>query len=245
MRVRAKQIHIAPLGYEQERIYIPAIENDADTVFLLEHTNDEKNSGSGVSKAQECKGVVRRKLMEEDIDIFIHECDLFNINSVALAISELVYEHADAEVYVNVTTGTKLSAIGAMIACTATEAVPYYVEAEEYIGETITTGVKDTREVPVYPLTLPHKQYVDVLSHIDSEDKVNKGDIVSFAQDFPLLSSYNRDEEKNMYNPVTEEIVDPLLEQGYLKEVPMGGEKLYELTEDAEEALEILSYMIE
>ena len=34
-----KRIHIAPVGFEVDRIVIPAIENKADKVYLLVHNN--------------------------------------------------------------------------------------------------------------------------------------------------------------------------------------------------------------
>ena len=34
-----KRIHIAPVGFEVDRIVIPAIDNKADKVYLLVHDN--------------------------------------------------------------------------------------------------------------------------------------------------------------------------------------------------------------
>ena len=42
MKLGKKRIHIAPVGFEIDRVVIPAVDNKADKVFLLVH-NNKKN----------------------------------------------------------------------------------------------------------------------------------------------------------------------------------------------------------
>jgi len=104
-------------------------------------------------------------------------------------------------------------------------------------------------ELSTYPLTLPHQQYLEVLAYIEEESKeedtVIKGDIVSYAQDLPLLSEYDRDQERNMYDPVEKEIIEPLVNQEYLKREYRGNETRYYLTEEGKETLQILKYLVD
>ncbi len=244
MSLRREQVHIAPQGYERERVYKPAIDNQADKVILVEHVGDSETDEGEISKAQECRSEVQRELMQHDISFNVEECDFFDVTSVAMVIAELAHANCGGDTFVNVSTGSKLCAIGAMIACTATEAQPYYVPAEGYIGETITTGVKPSQPISTYPLSLPHEQYLKVLRYVDEQGSVIKRDIVEFAQELPLLSEYDRKQERNMYEPVTEEIIEPLVEQRYLSEMQLRGKVEYELTEEGESTLEILSYLV-
>jgi len=247
MPLGRRRIHIAPIGYEKERVYKPPIESGADKVILIEHRSNTKSNE--ITKGEECKAAVHRELADEGIRTKVEECDLFDINSCVLTIAEAVESFSNDDVYVNLATGSKLSAIGGMIACTATHAVPYYVHAEGYEGEAITTGVADMEELSTYPLTLPHQQYLEVLAYIEEESKeedtVIKGDIVSYAQDLPLLSEYDRDQERNMYDPVEKEIIEPLVNQEYLKREYRGNETRYYLTEEGKETLQILKYLVD
>ena len=43
------RIHIAPLGFESDRIVLPAIEKRADKVWILIHNDQKKNKGKIVS----------------------------------------------------------------------------------------------------------------------------------------------------------------------------------------------------
>ena len=50
MKVK-KRIHIAPVGFEVDRIVIPAIEYNADKVYLLVHNNKaEDRAGSYITR---------------------------------------------------------------------------------------------------------------------------------------------------------------------------------------------------
>lgn len=237
---RTQQVHIAPQGYETERIYKPPTENNADKVVLLLH---EEKTDNG----DECQARVEEALSEAEIPYERKECDIFDMYGVLWAIAEAVDEHVGDEVFVNLSTGSKITAIGGMIACMGTGAKPYYVKAEEYSGETISKGVEDTVTLSAYPIGLPDRQYLEVMEYIQQgEDSVAKGDVVEFVQDeeFPLLSKYNRQELKNMYKPVDREILRPLRDRGYIEEQRCGQEKRVWLTEDGEKTLEIFQYLL-
>lgn len=238
---RTQQIHVAPQGYETERIYKPPIENNADKVVLLLHEEKSENG-------DECQTRVEEALAEEEIPFEYKECDIFDMYGALWAIAEIVDEHIDDEIFVNLSTGSKITAISGMIACMGTGAKPYYVKAEEYSGETVSKGVDDTVTLSAYPIGLPDQQYLEVMEYIQqAEDKVAKGDIVEFVQDaeFPLLSKYDRQELKNMYKPVDREILQPLRDRGYIKEQRRGQEKRIWLAEDGEKTLKIFQYLLE
>ena len=43
MKLGKKRIHIAPVGFEIDRVVIPAVDNKADKVFLLVHNNKKED----------------------------------------------------------------------------------------------------------------------------------------------------------------------------------------------------------
>jgi len=245
MDFRTETVHIAPVGFETERVYEPIRSQGADNIVLLR--NRGELNGDGVDKAEECIATIQRELISGGIspdDILVDECDFFDVSSAILAFTEHIEKHSESDVYLNVATGSKLTAIAGVIACTATNATPYYVHAEGYMGDTITTGVKKTTEVTTYPLNLPHQQYLKVLIFVQENEPVIKRDIVEFAKDLPLLSEYTRKDERNWYKPVTDEIITPLVNQDYLVEQNRGNETRYSLSKAGGNALEILSYLV-
>lgn len=237
---RSQQIHIAPQGYETERVFKSPIENNADKVVLLLH---EEQTESG----QDCLETVEAALEDADISYEETYCDFFDMYDILWTIIETVDSHIGDEIFVNLSTGSKITAISGMIACMGTGASPYYVLAEGYSGETISTGVKETVNLPAYPIGLPDQQYLEVMEFLSEKDSVAKKEVVEFVQDadFPLLSKYNRNQLRNMYEPVDREILDPLRERGYIRVQRAGQGKQVWLTDDGEKTLEIFRYMLE
>lgn len=262
MSLGAKQVHIAFQGYERERVYKPAIDNKADSVVLIAHEKDiysdskEKSTNEiapelGFSKGRACRDEVRRKLENENINVEITECDFFDLNSAVLSVGDVItrFQAANSDIYLNIATGSKITAIAGAIAATATEATPYYVPAKSYHGEQIATGIQEPKTLPQYPFDSPHKDFLRVLEFIKQESNekgsVIKKDVVRFSKDLSLLSEYNRSELRHYYEPTDERILDPLQEWGYIKETPLGDEIRYSLTTEGDEILDVLKFMLD
>ena len=51
------RVHIAPVGYEEDRIVIPAVQKKADRVWLLVHSNPSEDRAyrEDYKKIRECK----------------------------------------------------------------------------------------------------------------------------------------------------------------------------------------------
>lgn len=63
--------------------------------------------------------------------------------------------------------------------------------------------------------------------------------------DLSLLSEYERSEVRHYYDPTDEKVLDPLLEWGYVKMIPLGDENRYRLAGEGEDILEVLSFMLD
>ena len=236
----SQRVHVAPQGCETERVHIPIIENDADKAVLLTHTES-------TPKGDECLETVTDKLDGASVSYDCRECDLFDMYATLWAFAEIIDEYARDDVFVNLSTGSKITAISGMIACMGTGAYPYYVKVDEYTGETISKGVKDTVQLSAYPIGVPDRQYLEVMEYIEENGPMAKKEVVEFVQDqeFQLLSEYNRQEFRHMYKPVNEEIFDPLEERGYIDIQRRGQEKQVHLTTDGKETLKVFRYMLE
>ena len=69
---------------------------------------------------------------DADIKVEPESCNIFDMYSVIERISRVVKRNPDAEILVNLATGSKPSAIGGMIACMANDIIPYYVQPKGY-----------------------------------------------------------------------------------------------------------------
>lgn len=237
-----RRIHIAPQGYERERIYQPAIDYDADEVILLVTDGDDQ--------AAECQEIVEEKLKDEQIKCTPEDCDIFDPDESIQIISDLIHQHRGDDVLVNISTGTKITAISGMIACMLNDATPYYVKAEDYGDEAVTTGVEDTLQLPAYPIDPPKKMHVEILDFLETreeeEDPANIRDLNEFVQenDFPIVQNLDRASAEDIYDVTGDKIIEPLAERGLISKLPVGGEKTLTLTDKGRKTLQFSRHIL-
>ena len=68
MKLGKKRIHIAPVGFEVDRVVIPAVDNKADKVFLLVHNNKKEDKASSYAE-QIIKQLKSNKIESEKISV--------------------------------------------------------------------------------------------------------------------------------------------------------------------------------
>lgn len=192
----SKEIHIAPLGYEYDRVIEPPKLLNADKVILLEYFRDEE-TGRGPGYYDE----IVRELEDAGIEAEIREFDLFNLYDTIGTIARIINEYqngGNTEVFVNLASGSTISAIGGMIACMAKDATPYYARAEDYAPDDenlASQGVREIMMLPAYPIEKPAPEPIAVLDYVKRKQDektitsgsgsytpgVKKGEIIDFC----------------------------------------------------------------
>jgi Domain of unknown function (DUF6293)/DUF6293 C-terminal winged helix domain len=169
------RIHIAAVGFEVERVTEPVLEDRADRVYLLTRSGED-------AAAPFVAEVVRRLRRARGVEVRVEETaiwDVFQTLTTLRGIFERerrVDRHAAGVVplRVNVSTGTKISAIAGTLACMLWHGEPYYVQVARswYSGHTPTVQpvndvVARIEPVSVYELRAPAPELVDVLEALD------------------------------------------------------------------------------
>lgn len=186
-------------------------------------------------------------LEEAGIETQTEKCHFFKLYETLNAIARVIDQYSGDEIFVNISTGSKITAIGGAIACMATDAQSYYVKVKGYEGRTISTGVDESVPLNLYPIGLPDNQYLEIMRFLKENDAVIKKDVLTFVQDndFQLLSRYSRKELKNSYGPVNREILDPLEQHGIIKQQRIGQGIQIRLTDVGEKMLDVFDYLLE
>lgn len=238
----ANRVHIMPIGYEEQRAYLAAKQLKADYVVLIGHVADTSDDGEHLEAARE-------GLDDAGIEHEIDECDIFDMYGALGKIAERIDDFADEDVYVNVATGGKITAIAGMIACMVTGATPYYVQAENY-DVTPPEGIAEITQLPRYPIEAPDAQHIEILRYIrdrQAEDNPpTKGDLINHGEDIglPFIGDYDV-EEKSKYRLLDNQVIDPMTEDGYVTVRKSGREKVVEITDDGEKTLQAFRYLID
>jgi hypothetical protein len=238
-----RRIHIAPQGYEDERIYLPALDLDADQVILVHHQDEDDT-------ASRCRDTIKEKLNEEGVDTEVKQCNIFDLtNSFETLLGIIHSRPSNDDIKVNVSAGSKITAIAGMMACMFTEAEPIYVIPEEYGEATVSNGMEDINALPAYPIAEPDYQLIQVLDYIHEkqEDDGPRGvllkEIGEFLLENDLRAVKSSDKEpgegEKIYDIVRGKIITPLTFHGLIGEKRFDGGVHVQTTDKGEEMLDL------
>ena len=245
-----RRVHIAPQGFEDERIYRPAIKRDADIVILISHNESDDT-------AVRCRERIIEALEEQGITVEADvECDLFDLADALETILEVIRgRNPEDFIRVNISAGSKITAIAGMLACMFTDADPYYVVPEGYDdpdeeaeNETVSYGMAESKSLPAYPVTEPDLQLIEVLSFIQDEQPHNgpEGVILKdigqylLENDLPAVQASDKepDEVDDIY-PMINEIVDTLVGRVFVNKHRFDGATHVRTTSEGDEMLSL------
>jgi len=173
------RVHIAPVGFEVDRIVIPAEQMRADRVWLLIHENpSEDKAGPFIEKIQ-------KRLKKSKIEVLKEHHDRLNLFQIIKSVKRIMQKEQGSLLYVNLSSGSKIQAIALMMACMMFKdksVTPYYAEAKSYLGfegQEMSTGVKNTFTVPAYEIQTPKQKHLEDLKLIKT---MNETQIKKFKE---------------------------------------------------------------
>ena len=160
------RVHIAPVGYQHARVTEPLISMRADRVHLVRHTTD---SDAASWYYENIRGELAKRYKHIEIEVI--RLDLWDIHACIEAFRGIM-KKSQNRVYVNVSTGTKITAIAGMLACMMWDARPYYarVSYQTKLAKPPSEHVDDSVFLPVYDIKKPRPEFVKILSTLKSRD---------------------------------------------------------------------------
>lgn len=261
MDVPPERVHVVPFGPETDRITKPAIDWRADRVVLLRYLGERD------AVFEHLQAEVVATLEEEGIEYDVREHDVGGDLFAAVgAVSRAIGDFSDDLVYVNLASGSKVMAIGGMIAAmTAESATPYYVHADDAgsVTPTPATNVTETQSIPRFPMERPEVQEIAVMQFIARSDRVHesaagqpdyegegrpyhdKTTLYEFGEEaaLPFMDGV-KDNSQAKFGRLDSHIVDPLREQGYLTVEQVGTHRRVMLTDQGENTLAAFEHLV-
>ena len=239
------RVHIAPVGFEIDRVVIPAIEMKADKVYLLRHDNyAEDKSGPYLEK-------IAKKLENKNISTEIVNVNRYRLFGIIRVVKEIIIKERDSDIYLNIASGSKIHAVGCMMAAMLkddrTNIHPYYAQAKEYPqykgSEQQTFGVEDIHQLPTYQIRTPNPKLLSALALVKKKGKLTKKEFAEDATNLDLINVGARDEnyEQARFASLDKNIIQPLEnEWGFVEVEKVGRNRWIKLTKEGEHASEFL-----
>lgn len=169
-------MHIAPVGFEVGRVVDPLLADRADRAYLITRAEHD-------AAAPYLDQVERRlRRAERPVDVRVVRTDLWSVFGALGAFREIFEREGRGDrrardvlpIRVNVSTGTKITAIAGTLACMLWKGEPYYVQVARsaFHAATPRSGAAYDRAervdpLPVYELRSPAPDLVDVLEALE------------------------------------------------------------------------------
>jgi hypothetical protein len=152
--------HIAPVGFEVDRIVLPAIKMRAERVILVVNESSQ-------DKAERFYKEVRKSLENARITTEIVKVPFFNLMENIKLYTELIKNNRDQQLSLNISSGSKIQALAGFIAAMSAKSqgifvITYYVEPDKYTEDPpespISRGCKRVDDLPIFPLHTPSRE---------------------------------------------------------------------------------------
>ena len=174
VKLYSKRIQIAPVGFEIDRVVIPAKKEKAEKVYLMVHKNRTED------KATKYAAEIQKKLKAAKIETELVYCDWQNIEEITRVARDLILKEAGNEIAINLASGSKNHAIGLDRACMTfrkrDNIHPFYPEAKKWTAfkypKQQSEGVVKIKQIPIHRIIVPDPELIIALKIIkrDSQD---------------------------------------------------------------------------
>jgi uncharacterized protein DUF6293 len=256
------RVHVAPVGFEIDRIVLPAIKMRADRVWLI--TNNEPHADKGDKFVKS----ILSKLKDARIDCLQAQADRIDLFDILRALRTIVLKEKGNSILVNVSVGSKIQAIASMMACMMFKDIamiikPYYVVPEKYNSSSAkeenqeTEGLKDIIGLPEYKIEIPSEKLIkclDIINTKTNDGKITKRELKDLAIEHNLIHVDYDNKKKNGvkgtkyeysdqagYMALNKNLIEPLLHWRFITENKVGSHHIVSLTDDGKHALTFLN----
>lgn len=237
------RVQIAPLGYERERVTEPIYQFNADKVVLIRQDSNSDH------ETEYQRNLIAELEDNDRIELEIRECDFFDLESSLRALTSAIRDHDDHDVYVNASTGSKITAIAAVVACQNLDATPFYVRPEfrnddgqlEPPEDPLVSEVGEITDIPVFSLEKPSTNQLQILSYLAEKDGATKKELIEFgqSQEFDFIAASETTSEEGLYRLLETHIIDPLQSESFISVKKDGRTKRVYLADRGKEALQV------
>ena len=220
------RIHIVPVGFEVDRIVVPAMKMRAEKVIMIANELSQ-------DKASKFYTRVEKELKDAGISTEMIRKPFFSLKDNIELFSGLINKYKGQQLSINISSGSKIQALAAFISVMAAKSQEirvstYYVEPEKYTEDPpknpISQGCKRVHELPIFPLHTPSKdiQYSVMLltkrSYYKLELAIELAKAEIFSKDLIDLESGRPIDENarmSLQNSVEIKVIQPMIRDRY------------------------------
>jgi hypothetical protein len=249
------RVHIASVGFEVDRIVLPAIRKKADRVWLItDKSSHQEDKGSPYAES------IAKRLKASNIECQQASADRIDLFDILRALRTIIMREKGNYILVNVSVGSKIQAIASMMACMMFKDMatikPYYVVPEKYNTILLeekrnqeTEGMRDVITLPDYKIEIPNERLIECMHLISQhkDNKITKRELKDLALDRNLIYVGKKDiqneeghSDQAAYMALNKNLIEPLMDWKFISVEKVGSRHIVSLTDEGINALRFL-----
>lgn len=231
------RIHVATVDHHIERITEPMINLRADKAYIV--TYGEKDAATEFLK--KTKSILKKHRIPFKV-IFV---DIWNLMACVEKFRDLIIKEKDNQIFFNVSTGTKISAISAMLSCMIWNCQPYYAKSDyseiKISKKIVVEEIKEIVPMPIYKMITPKSEYLQILKILQqNKGKIKKRYLIEELKTIQIIKSTG---SQNLSKPAEhgqlKTILDPMIKLEYVIVETVGRNSLVSITHQGKNTLTI------
>lgn len=241
------RVHIAPVGFEVDRVVLPLTDLKADKVWLIVEPDVESG------KASYHYNEIKRQLSSLGIVSDEMRCDIHDLFILLNTYREIIAREKGNQIFINVSTGTKIEAIAGTMASMifrdgTTEITPYYAQPKDYeitpeIGQQFTSGYAGVIQLPNYRIERPKPRLIKTLRIIQDGQPIRKKALIDCCVKEKLIEvdPNSKHPESAKHSQLSKNLIEPLLQWNLISVSERGKRSRISITQDGENILKFLA----
>jgi hypothetical protein len=203
------RVHIAAVGFQVKRITEPLIRERADKIYLITHSHDDK-------AAPYLEKILKVLHKEKFVKVEKRTTNIWDLFECLQTYKQIIKEEEHgAHIYINVSTGSKVSSIAGTLACMIWRGTPYYAHIDYTNEKDPDDGLPDENitslaQLPVYSINKPKSESLFVLKMLSEVKgrKLKKSKLIEQLEEAGLIDkdltiAAKHSKLKGLLNPIS------------------------------------------
>ena len=231
------RIHVGAVDHHVERIIEPMIRLRADKAYLL--TFAEKDAASDYLK--KTKAILKK----HHIPVTVICVDIWDLMACLEKMRELIKDEKGNQIFFNVSSGTKITAISSMIACMLWNCEPYYAKTEyneiKISKKVVPEKIQNVVSIPTYKIITPKPEFLQLLKILkENNDRMKKKYLIEELRKLELIYPVGSQElSKPAEHGQLKTILEPMVKLEYVDVETIGRNSFVSITEQGKNTLKI------
>jgi hypothetical protein len=230
------RVHIVPIGRHAERVIEPIIRLKADKAYLLTYSEDDN--------ASEYLKEIKKILKNQNVETVVEFADIWDTTKCLEKIHEIIEVEKKNQIFINISTGTKITAIASMMACMFWNIQPYYAKSKypsiKFPTKLKFNEIEEIVSIPTFKIESPTKESITVLKIIQENKSIQKKTLIEKLKELKIIKSVKGEFlSKPAEHGQLRTILDVLIKSKFINIESIGRQSFVKITSKGETAISI------